>query len=93
MAIMSSSASRAWMTSGSPVARAAAIWMRKRRRLRRPRALVVVVVEPGLANADAFGMRREPHQFLGRDIGLLARVMRMVPTVQNTSSCASAMPR
>ena len=59
---MSSSASRVWMTSGSPSSRASAIWPRKTPLGDLGRGVIVVVVEPGLADADAFGMGREaPH--------------------------------
>ena len=49
---MSSSASRAWITSGRPVSpRGRDMGARKPLRLRVARALVVVIVEPGLADA------------------------------------------
>ena len=74
---MSSSALRAWMTSGSPVSRAAAICVRKPCACAGPRRLVVVVVEPGLADRHDLRMRRQPDQLVGRDVELLGGVVRM----------------
>ena len=56
---MSSSASRVWMTSGRPSSRASAIWPRNTRLRDLGRRVIVVVVEAGLADADAFRMRGE----------------------------------
>ena len=74
---MSSSALRAWMTSGSPVSRAAAICVRKPCACACPRRLVVVVVEPGLADRHDLRMRRQPDQLVGGDVGLLGGIVRM----------------
>ena len=74
---MSSSASREWMTSGKPVARAAAMWLRKPLLLRVARAVVVVIVEPGLADRHHLGMTRARDQLVGRDVELLVGMVRM----------------
>ena len=73
---MSSSASRAWISSGRPVSRAAAMWRRK------PSAcasgvMLVVVVEARLADGDHLRMRGQAHDLLERDVELLVRVVRM----------------
>ena len=65
------------MTSGRPVSRAAAICVRKPLRLRVARRLVVVVVEPRLADRHDLRMRRQPDQLVGRDVKLLGGVVRM----------------
>ena len=58
MSPVSASASRAWTISGRPVWRAAAIWARKLSACSVARAVLVVEVEPGLADADDLGMAR-----------------------------------
>jgi hypothetical protein len=72
-----SSASRVWITSGSFVARAAAMWVRKPWRLRVARRVVVVIVEAGFADRHDLGMLRARDQVVGRDVELLMGVMRM----------------
>ena len=66
---VSSSASRVWTISGRPVARAAAIWARKLVVLPVARAVVVEIVEAGLADADDLGMRA-PARSAGRGVVL-----------------------
>ena len=89
---MSSSASRAWMTSGSPVSRAAAIWARKPRCLRVARAVVVVIVEPGLADRRPLSDAGERATSSVVPIsGSSCASCGCVPTVQKTSSKRSAM--
>ena len=58
MRAMSASQSREWITSGKPVSRAAAMWLAEARCLRVARAVVVVIVEPGLADRHDFRMLR-----------------------------------
>ena len=43
------------------------------------RRAIIVIIEPGLADADAFRMRRERDDLVGRDVSLLGRMMRMGP--------------
>ena len=74
---MSSSASRAWMTSGRPLSRAAAICVRNTLRLHVARAVVVVVVEPGLADRDAARMTRQRDDLGCRHVRLLGGVVGM----------------
>ena len=83
---MSSSASRAWMTSGSPVWRAAAIWRAEPRACDVLRRVVVVVVEPGLADATQRGCARQPDQSSAVDVRLFGRVVRMRADRAETSS-------
>src|SRR5215813_1528518 len=45
--------------------------------LRRPRAALVVVVEPGLSDGDHLGMAGAADQLIDSDVELLVRVMRM----------------
>ena len=45
--------------------------------LRLARAVVVEVVEPGLADGHHLGMRRQPHDLLDRDIQLLVGIVRV----------------
>ena len=90
---MSSSASRAWITSGSPACRAAAICVRKTRRWTSRGDEFVVIVEPGLADPDAARMGRA-HQISSAAMsGSSAAWWGWVPTVQNTLSCRSARSR
>ena len=50
------------------------------------RGAIVVIIEPGFADADAFRVVRERDQAILRHcFGLFMRVMRMCPTVQKTS--------
>ena len=75
---MSSSASRAWMTSGRPVSRAAAICVRKPLRLHVARAVIVVIVESGFADRHDLRMAaRSATDRCDRDVQLFVRVMRM----------------
>ena len=91
---VSSSAERVWTISGSPVSRAAAICWRKARLLLRPRAVVVVKIQPGLADPDDLGMRRHAHQVVGRSpAGSSATWCGWIPTEHQTGACASASPR
>ena len=46
-------------------------------RLRVARRLVVVIVEPGLADRHHLRMRRQPHQFVGRHVELFGGIVRM----------------
>ena len=55
---MSASASRAWMMSGRPVCRAASIWTRRLSCWAAALSARVVVVEPGLADADELRVPR-----------------------------------
>ena len=66
MRAMSSSASREWMTSGSPVSRAAAMWVRKPRSCASRGAVVVVIIEPGLADRDHLRMPRARDEVVRR---------------------------
>ena len=77
MRAMSSSASREWMTSGSPVSRAAAIWRAKAALLRVARRIVVVIVEPGFADRHDFRVLRPRDEIGRRHVELLMGVMRM----------------
>ena len=54
-----------WITSGRPLSRAAWMCVRKTRVGDVARRPVVMVVEPRLADADAFGMLRELDDALG----------------------------
>ena len=67
---MSASASRAWITSGRPVSRAAAVCRTKALLLDVARAVFVVVVEARLADRHNLGMARQFDQFLDHDIEL-----------------------
>ena len=51
----------------------------KTRLLLRARAVVVVEIQPGLADADHLGMRRHAHQVRGAHLRLLGHVVRMDP--------------
>ena len=65
------------MTSGSPVSRAAAMCWQKAGFLRVARALVVVIVEAGLADRHHFRMLGKRDQRLGIDVEFLVGIMRM----------------
>ena len=65
MSPVSPSASRVWTISGRPVWRAAAIWARKLSACSVARAVLVVEVEAGLADADDLGMARRLDQAVG----------------------------
>src|SRR5690242_3679655 len=41
------------------------------------RAVIIVIIETGLADAHDLRMLRQPHQLFGRDIGLLGGIVRM----------------
>src|ERR1700730_2523441 len=43
------------------------------------RGLIVMIIEPGFANADAFRVARQPEQAILRHVGFFMRVMRMCP--------------
>jgi len=90
---MSASQSREWITSGSPVARAATMWRRKPSSCGRARRVVVVIVEPGLADGDDLRMLRARDQIVGGYVELLIGVMRMgadrAEDVWNFSAIAS----
>src|SRR6266545_1052605 len=45
--------------------------------LRRVRASLIVIIEPGFSDCDHFGMARSVDQFVEGDVELLVRVMRM----------------
>ena len=67
------------------------MWRRKPVACARVVALVVVV-EPGLADGDAFGMGGEPHEVGGLDVQFLVRVMRMrADRAPDLVGCASAI--
>ncbi len=84
IAPMSSSASRAWMTSGRPVSRAAAMCVRKPRSCASRGRVVVEIVEPGLADRDDLRMLRvSATRSAGRNVELpRAALCGCVPTEQ-----------
>ncbi len=74
--MVSASASRVWISSGRPVMRAAAMWVRK------PcawawRGVLVVVVEARLADADDLGVFGVAGEIDGGDVQFLMRVVGM----------------
>ena len=74
---MSASQSRAWMTSGKPVSRAAAICWRKPWACGLARRVVVVIVEAGLADRHDLRIFRQRDQRLGVDVQFLVSIVRM----------------
>ena len=89
---MSASQSREWITSGSPVSRAAAIWLRKPCCLRLARAVVVEIVEPRLADRHDLRMLGERRRVaLASMSSSSCAWCGCVPTEQNTSGNRSAI--
>ena len=72
-----SSASRVWITSGNPVARAAAICARNPRSCASRRTVLVEIIQPRLAQGHDLGVPRQFDQFAGRDAVFFVGVMRM----------------
>ena len=84
-------ASRAWITSGRPVSRAAAMCWRKPLRLRVARGVVVVIVEAGLADRHDFRMlARCAISALASMSSSSCALCGWVPTEQKTSGNFSA---
>ncbi len=82
------------MTSGRPVSRAAAIWVRKPCACASRGLIVVVVIQPGFANADAFGMLGQFDELFSRHVEFFVRrCADGCRRCNQTSSCASAMAR
>ena len=77
MSPVSWSASRVWTISGRPVCAAAAICARKLSACSVARAVLVVEVEAGLADADHLGMARRLDQRGRECLPLLLRLVRM----------------
>ena len=65
------------MTSGSCVCPRRRDVVAEALGLRRLRAVVVEVVEPGLADRHHLGVLRQPHDLLDRHVELLVRIVRM----------------